>query len=311
MRIAILGRTKMLYDTALKLEAYGHKIVVIGTCKEAPEYTVTTEDFRMLSERLDSDFFVSNTLNSKEIIEILQSANIDIGVSVNWLTVVGKEAIESCGQGILNAHCGDLPRYRGNACANWALINGEEKVGLSIHFMEPNELDSGDIVIKSFMEIYEETIIGEIYNWLDMQVPDMFLEAVNGLEAGSIIPVQQDKDPQKSLRCYPRKPNDSRINWNNNAVIIDRIIRASSEPFAGAYTFLKGQKIIVWRSKVGKLPCPSCFIPGQILWQNLETGEIAVGSGGNSVLIIIRAQVEGEMEKDPCEIVHSLRSRFE
>ena len=143
MKIAIIGRTELLYDTALRLKNAGHDIVCILTAKEAPEYTRKASDFRQLA----SDWGIPFTQGPKilEHEDFLKSAPADIAVSINYTGVVPQAVIDTYPLGILNAHGGDLPRYRGNACQAWAILNGEERIGLCIHKMIGGELDSGDI----------------------------------------------------------------------------------------------------------------------------------------------------------------------
>ena len=162
MRIAAFGRTRMLYDTVKLLSENGHEIVLIGTCKEAPEYDITAADFKDLAKNLQVPFFNTSSINSEEVISMLTACNADIAVSFNWLTIVGQSVIDAFPYGVLNAHPGDLPRYRGNACPNWAMLSNDDKVVISIHQMEPDKLDSGAIILKDSFSINKDTRIGEI-----------------------------------------------------------------------------------------------------------------------------------------------------
>ena len=78
--------------------------------------------------------------------------------------------------GILNAHGGDLPRYRGNACQAWAILNGEEKIGLCIHKMIGGELDSGNIIAKEFLKIDINTKVTQVWGWMSTSIPKLFLK---------------------------------------------------------------------------------------------------------------------------------------
>ena len=84
--------------------------------------------------------------------------------------------------GILNAHGGDLPKYRGNACQAWAILNGEEKIGLCVHKMVGGELDSGVIIERESMILDQSTKVGECYEWMNKRIPELFLSAVQRLE---------------------------------------------------------------------------------------------------------------------------------
>ena len=309
MRIAALGRTRMLYDSIKLLDQNSHAIVLIGTCREAPEYDIKASDFEALARELQAPFFNDVKINSFEVRNILRKCNADIAISVNWRTVIGKEAIESFPYGILNAHIGDLPRFRGNATPNWALIAGEQKIALTIHQMEPDELDSGSIAVKDYYPVDLNTRIGDIYDYTTKTMPQLFLRAVEGLRNGTIRPIAQNTDPCAALRCYPRMPPDSLIRWESSAQDIVRLINASSEPFSGAYTFLNMEKMVVWRAYIQSFKTPSLYIPGQIVFIDKDTGNIGVAAiDGIVVLQVI--QMENGSRIQPSAVIQSMRTRL-
>ena len=149
MKVAIIGRTQILYETILKLHEEGHQIGCIITAKAAPEYTRKDDDFRNLAKRLNVPFSLTSSLDRPEVEEMCQGS--DIGVSVNWVSVILQKHIDWFRLGILNSHHGDLPRYRGNACSNWAIIRGEEEITSTIHFMEGGQLDCGRIICHKYL----------------------------------------------------------------------------------------------------------------------------------------------------------------
>lgn len=309
MRIAALGRTRLLYDSIRLLHEHGHQVALIGTCRAAPEYDVKASDFEALAKELSVPFFNDARINAPENIQTLRSAMADIAISVNWLTIVGKDAVNAFPHGILNAHAGDLPRYRGNACPNWALLNGEAQIGVTIHKMAPDELDSGDIVLKEYLSVNRDTRIGEIYDYLGEAVPKLFLRAVNGLESGSITPVEQSRDPQLALRCYPRVPSDSRIDWSRPAEDILRLINASSEPFQGAYTFLNMNRLVIWRASREPFQTPSLYIPGQVAYIDRDGGSVGVAAN-DGVVVLREVQLEDGGRVRPADIIRSTRARL-
>ena len=131
MRVAIIGRTEILYDTCIKIHEAGLKIACILTSKEAPEYKRTVEEeFKQLATKLSVPFAVGADILKLQ--SFLQDAKADIAVSVNYIGIIPQSIINIFKHGILNAHGGDLPKYRGNACQAWAILNGEERIGLCI-----------------------------------------------------------------------------------------------------------------------------------------------------------------------------------
>lgn len=288
-----------------------HTIAGIGTCAAATEYFVNEDDFKDKASELRVPYFCNSKINSQEVQEILISMQADIAISVNWLTVIQKRTIELFPYGILNGHAGDLPRYRGNACPNWAIINGEEKIGLSVHFMEADSLDSGNILIKEFVPITTDTTIGEIYERMETMIPQMFLQAVIKIEQmGRSAGVPQSKRKEDVLRCYPRMPSDGCIDWGKGCVEIDRLIRASGYPFQGAYTFLNGkEKVYIQAAGISEYEFPSAVICGQIVLRDCEKDCVGVAAE-DGVIMIYKLCDEYHKQCRVTEKIRSMRDRL-
>lgn len=277
MRVAIIGRTEVLYDTAVELRRAGHDIACIVTAKEAPESRRTSEDFRKIADQWGIPFAKTPKIN--ECFELLSECACDIGVSINYSGVIPSNITDMFPMGILNAHGGDLPRYRGNACQAWAIINGEERIGLCIHRMVGGELDSGDIIDRSYLKINLSTKIGHVMDWIKRVTPSMFVNALNRLsEDPDFILEKQSTRPEDSLRCYPRIPSDGRIDWHASADDVVRLVNASGLPYQGAFFYLKEQKIEVWDAcpiNVGNI----LAVPGQVIHIAEDYVEVATRSG--------------------------------
>lgn len=308
MRVALLGRTKILFDTIDKLISLGHKIVLIGTCAAAPEYSIKEKDFEDKAKEIGAVYFDTMRINSKEITEIMTSVNADIALSINWITIVRENAISCFKYGILNAHCGDLPRYRGNACPNWAILMGDKEYAISIHYMNPGELDSGDILIKEIYPIDSSTTITEIYRNMEYRIPEMFCKAVNLLSEGKTKGIRQSIIPEDALRCYPRIPTDSFIDWNESCENIMRNIRASTYPFQGAYCFLNSTKMHIFEASSRQFTTPSYVNPGQVILSDKKSGiaEVATRDG----VIVLENVTIGANVYRASDILRSTRIRL-
>lgn len=305
MRVAIIGRTEILYETALRLQASGHKIVCILTAKEAPEYRRGVDDFRALAEQWAIPF--ASSARIREHREFLAHAQADIAVSINYSGVIPEEVTILFPLGILNAHGGDLPRYRGNACQAWAIINGEEKIGLCIHRMIGDELDSGDILARTYLPIDLDSTIGEVMAWIQSATPGLFIEALEQLQRdpGFVIE-KQSMNTDLALRCYPRLPQDGRIDWRQPAVDVLRLINASSKPYAGAFCDFDGRKLTVWRAELVKDSEIFCAVPGQITAVSERSVDVACGTGK---IRIKEAELDGQCEL-PRVWIKSIRKRL-
>jgi UDP-4-amino-4-deoxy-L-arabinose formyltransferase/UDP-glucuronic acid dehydrogenase (UDP-4-keto-hexauronic acid decarboxylating) len=227
---------------------------------------------------------------------------------MNWPTLIGRELRERFGHGVINAHPGDLPRYRGNACPNWAILNGETEVVLTLHLMS-DELDAGPVLLKRPFPLGAGTYVGAVYEFLAVAVPEAFVEALDALERGELRATPQPEDPSLALRCYPRRPADSRLDWRLAADALARLVRASAEPFAGAFTHLDGRRLTVWRAHPAALSTPSLGVTGQVVGIDRAAGTVDVLTA-DGVLVLEDTELEGAGRGPASEAVGSLRARL-
>jgi methionyl-tRNA formyltransferase len=308
MKVVAIGRTEILYASILEVKKNGHELALIITCDEAPHYLKGADDFQLLAEKLGAEFVKTEHINTGEVTSIINKIKPDIAISINWKTIISQKVIDCFKYGIINAHAGDLPRYRGNAVPNWAILNGEKEVVLILHFMT-TELDAGPILLQRRCPIKRDTRIGEIYDFLRVTYPQMFVEVLDGLERGAITPHEQPSDPSLALRCYPRLPRDNEIDWRQPASQINRLVRAVSEPFDGAYTFLGSEKLIIWRAHCVSSPSPFLGIPGQVAHRYPKTGEVTVITGdGFLVLEEVESGSKGRVKAT--QVIDSTRVRL-
>ncbi|HNR18917.1 MAG: formyl transferase [Bacteroidetes bacterium] len=310
MRVAIIGRSEYTYESALLLLEHGHEIPIIITAKEAPEYYYTSKDFEALANKIGAKFIHTPKINKPEVIEQIKSCGeINISVSINYSGVIEDEVISLFPYGILNAHAGDLPKYRGNACMAWAIINGEDKIGLCIHKMIPGELDSGDIIVRKYFPVHENTRVGEGFEWMRKETPGMMLEAITHLQKDKNYFLQkQSLNPKDALRGYPRTPDDGKIDWSKSNLEILRLINASSEPFPGAYCALNSSVIRVWRAEVFDDGEIYLAAPGQISKINHDNGSVEVITGKGK-LLITDVTVD-QTRSTPADFIKSTRQRL-
>lgn len=112
---------------------------------------------------------------------MLKKTKADIAISMNYTGIIPDSVTDLFPYGILNAHGGNLPRYRGNACQAWAILNGEDKIGLCVYKMVGGELDSGDIIARDYLPIDHNTKVTKIWGWMRDRVPTLMLAAVQQL----------------------------------------------------------------------------------------------------------------------------------
>jgi UDP-4-amino-4-deoxy-L-arabinose formyltransferase/UDP-glucuronic acid dehydrogenase (UDP-4-keto-hexauronic acid decarboxylating) len=306
MKLAIIGRTEALYNLAKYLIEKKYDVVLIITSKEAVEYTKGADDFKILAEKHSIQFL--KTSNQKELLKAVESfSNLDLGISYNYTMVIPENVIKLFSIGVLNAHGGDLPRYRGNACQAWAILNAETRIGLCIHKMVGGELDSGDIMDREFYNIDITTTITSVHNWMYGRIPEMYKKVIDVLKRNpTFVLEKQSTVLADSLRCYPRLPEDGRINWKRTNKDILRLINASNKPYQGAYFFIKETKVIVWGASLCLDEERYLAEPGQVT--RIGYGYVDVATGQGKIRIENIEVNNGLIHPD--KYFNTIRSRF-
>jgi methionyl-tRNA formyltransferase len=313
MNIAAIGRTQLLYDSIVALTNAGHSITAIITAPAAPEYSRNEHDFERLAERIGAPVFVTSRFYQPDIVAAL--AQTELAISVNWISVLKQKHIDMFKYGILNAHAGDLPKYRGNACANWALLAGEREIVLTIHRMEANELDCGTIFEQARMPLDSNNCIADVYAWIEKTVPGAFVSAVGKLKSNQDhkLAVAKADDPG-GFRCFPRIPEDGHIDWTRPAEEIHALVRASGKPFAGAYCYVRieGQikKLVILQSRVIETNSSDMAVPGHVLKNDRISGESWVRCGAGTLALSTCCYAGEGSEFRPGEKWRSIRMRL-
>lgn len=305
MKIAIIGRTEILYATAVLLRAAGHEITCILTSSAAAEYTRKAEDFRTLALHWKVPFAQGPRIS--EYVDFLRENNADIAVSINYTGLIPQNVIDVFPLGVLNAHGGDLPRYRGNACQAWAILNGENRIGLCIHRMIGGELDSGDIIARDYLAIDQSTKITAVWEWMTTRTPPLFLDALTALSRNpNHVLERQSENPGSALRCYPRLPEDGRINWQASATDVLRLVNASNKPYRGAFCEFEGRIMTIWDAEISHERGRFCAVPGQITQIGDGFIEVACGDGKLRLLSVEYGASVGS----PDRWIRSIRQRL-
>lgn len=310
MRVAAIGRTEIMYSTIELLIASGYEVPLILTSKAAPESKRNSSDFEALANKIGAKYIYTSQINSEEIIrEIKSLGDIDICVSINYTGVMSQNVISLFKHGVLNAHAGDLPRYRGNACQAWAIINGENEIGLCVYKMKGDYLDGGELISREYFPITLETRIGSVWSWLQERIPELFLESISLLKKQPDYLIEDTtKSLVKPMRCYPRMPEDGKIDWSQSAVKIIRLINASSEPFSGAYCEFQNEKLIIWKANLLKDDEDYLALPGQV--SNIGNEGFIDVITGDGKITITEVEYRNTRTSTPSDFINSIRSRF-
>lgn len=203
----------------------------------------------------------------------------------------------------LNLHGSLLPRYRGRAPTNWAVLHGETRTGVTLHHMTERP-DAGDIVAQGEVPIGEEDTAHDVFLRQVDAARALLPGAWPGLVNGTAPRIPQDN--AQATVFGRRRPEDGRIDWTRSAREIGNLVRAVARPYPGAFTRLRGKRWTVWSARA--LGAPSHpGTPGRVVGSAQEGPLLSTGDGGT--LLVRRCQWEGEEERSGADFVRAARLR--
>ena len=195
---------------------------------------------------LEHHLEISQPTKIKEDIEKIRSLKPDLIVVVAYGKLIPNEIIEIPKLGTINVHGSLLPKYRGAAPIQWAVINGEKVTGVTTMYIN-EQMDAGDMILSKEVEIGEYETVGELWNKLSKVGADLLIETDKKIIEGTAPRIKQIGEPTYAPMLDKEM---AKIEWKNmTAINIKDLIRGLN-PIMGAYTLLNGQKIKFWKSKV-------------------------------------------------------------
>lgn len=204
----------------------------------------------------------------------------------------------------VNVHYAPLPRYRGRATVNWAILNGEPTTAISVHCLVPG-LDAGGLLFQQEVPIGPRDTATDVYARLNGLQRGALADAVLRRLAGD------EGDPQdERLATYAcsRVPDDGLIDWTRPTAQLDRLVRALTAPFPGAFTYLGPRRLSVLRAE----PSPdrrawAGRVPGRVVQVSRQWGWVDVLTG-DGVLRLDEVQEEGGTTARAADLVRSVRT---
>jgi methionyl-tRNA formyltransferase len=227
---------------------------------------------------------------------------VDVQVVVGWYWMMSAEERGSARCGTVGVHNSLLPHYRGGAPLTWSMINGDPVVGATL-FTLGHGMDDGDVWAQVSLAVGGDERIGEVLARLEPAATEMIMQALPGMLDGSCVPAPQDH--ARATYAAQRVPNDGVIDWQWPAQRIHDFVRAQSSPYPGAFTYLDGQRLTVWRTAVVGEQWHAT--PGQVIAIRAPTVHVACGDG--RVLALLEVSVAGPRDV-AAAIVRTRDTRF-
>ena len=298
MRVIFFGTSDFAVPTLRKLAGSGHKLAAVITQpdkRKGRNLEVGTSPVKALAlsknlKILQPD--VPDAAFKKE----LTGLNADISVVVAYGHILNKGILEVPGLYSINLHGSLLPKYRGAAPINWAIINGETKTGVAVIKMN-ERMDEGDIILSKETIIEEGDTFSSLSLRLSFMGADLVLDALNMIEKGAVIFRKQS--PGEATYARKLVKEDGIIDWDNNALQIHNKVRGTI-PWPGAYTYFGDKKINVWKTYVAD----GSGMPGEVI--QAEGDDLVVGTK-KGLLKIHEIQLEGKKRMSTDDFLRGYR----
>ncbi len=210
----------------------------------------------------------------------------DFIFSFYFRQMLGSPLLALARRGALNMHGSLLPRYRGRAPVNWAVIRGESRTGATLHYMTAAP-DAGDIVDQQAVPILPDDTAFEVFRKVTVAAEIVLWRNLDALIAGTAPRIAQHREAASYFGR--RQPEDGRIDWSADAKTVHDLVRGVAPPYPGAFTRVRGRTLRILRT--AREPHRSPRSPASTLY--VENGACFADCGGGGVLRIIECELDG------------------
>ena len=285
MRIVFMGTPDFAVPSLERLIQDGHEVVLAVTQPDKPKgrgHQLTPPPVKCKALTLNIPVFQPVSMKTEETYEKLAACRPELIVVVAYGRILPQRVLDLPPYGCINVHASLLPRYRGAAPIQWAVLNGDAEAGVTTMQMEAG-LDTGDMLLKCRRPLPEAMTGGELHDLLAADGAQLLSETLGALQAGTLRPEKQDD----SQSCYAPMLDKSLspLDWTKPAAALHNQVRGLN-PWPCAVCRLGGKTLKVHTSRVGE----SCKEePGTVV----KVTPFTIACGGGSSLELLEVQAEG------------------
>jgi len=273
MRILFMGTAELAcpcLEALAKLQQY--ELVGVVTQPDRPkgrDLKSSSPPVKIVANRLGLAVHQPMKIREAASVEQIRAAHPDVIIVVAYGQILPNTVLEIPPRGCINVHTSLLPRWRGAAPIQYAILHGDRETGVTTMFMDEH-MDTGDIILQRTEPIRLDDTSATLHDRLAVLGATTLLETINLLAAGQLSRTKQDEAHATYAKKLTRE--DGRIDWTKTAAQLERQVRAF-DPWPGAYTFLDDLMVKVWKVEVvAQTPGP----PGQANGSVVATGEGAL-----------------------------------
>ena len=292
MRIVFMGTPDFSVPVLEALVQEGHEVVQVVTQPDKPKgrgKSVLMTPVKEKALALGLPVWQPERIRRPEAVEQLKELAPDVIVVVAFGQILSRQVLDIPRFGCVNVHASLLPKYRGAAPIQWAILDGETCTGVTTMLMDEG-IDTGDMLEKMEVPIAPDETGGSLHDKLSHAGAELIRSTLRRLEAGTLVPEPQTEEGTCYARMLTKTMGD--IDWNMDAAAIERLIRGLN-PWPSAYTHLDGRTLKIWKAQVRE------GNPEGVCGQIVETGRDSISvKTGNGVLVLQEVQLEGKKRMD-------------
>ena len=308
MRLVFMGTPDIAATVLKRLYQEEYEIAAVVTNPDKPKGRSGQPVFSPVKEAaLSHGTEVLQPVKSGDpaFVERLRELAPDVIVVIAYGHILRKKVLDIPKLGCVNIHTSLLPKYRGAAPINQAVIDGCEVTGVTTMLMD-EDMDTGDILLQEEIPIDPKETAGTLFDKLAAAGADLIVETLQGMKQGTNKKKKQEGEPSY---VHMMTKEDGRVNWQKSAQEIERLIRGL-DPWPGAYSFLDGRRIRLIGADV--LDADTAGAPGTLAGDSKSALKVNTGKG---ILLITRLQPEGKKPMDTADFLRGFHpgpdSRFE
>ena len=293
MKIIFMGTPDFSVGTLEALIAAGHEIPLVVSQPDKPKgrgHELQPTPVKEAALKHGLTVYQPKKVRDPEVLEKLRETEADVIVVIAFGQIIPKSILEMKQYGCINVHASLLPKYRGAAPIQWAVIDGEKESGVTIMQMDEG-LDTGDMLLKGSLELAEDETGGSLFDRLSTLGANLCVEALKKLQKGELKPEKQGESPTEYARMLTKDMGD--LNWTQSAVKLERLIRGLN-PWPSAYTKLGDKTLKIWSARVCERADENAAC-GEIIRVTEDTVCVACGEGA---LEITELQLQGKKRMD-------------
>jgi methionyl-tRNA formyltransferase len=304
LRVVFFGTADFAVPSLEAVCAAGHEVLAVVTQPDKPQgrgQQVAASPVKKAAERLGLPVLQPRRVRAESFLEKMRELKPDVLALAAFGQIIPQALLDLPPLGPINVHGSLLPKYRGAAPIQRAVMAGEAETGVTTMWMDAS-LDTGDMLLAEAIPIALEDTAGTLFPKLAELGARLLVETLDGLAAGTLK--RRPQEPSLATLAPAITPEDSLVRWNETATQTRNRIRGLS-PKPGVFAILRGKRVKLWGAEVGEVRAET--EPGTVLEISKSPSGVLVACGQNTSLLLTEAQPESGRRMPATDWARGLR----